>query len=203
MNAIIPITFLVLSGGIFFGYIDGAYTNIKDVQAKKATYDDALVSAKRAVAKFNDLQSKYNNIPLEEVEQIKRFLPDNIDNIRLIIDINTIVQQHGMTIKGIKIDAGKSSGSTAAPVGVTAATQSLAPIAGTKSFDQGVSKESGVGTVGMSFTVTGTYENFLAFVKDMEKSLRLVDIIHVTVSSPDAGKNTSDCSVSVRTYWLK
>lgn len=178
----------MLSGGIFFGYIDTTYTKIKDLQQEKTLYNDALDNATRASETFATLQGKYNSIPQSEVEQIKRFLPDNIDNIRLVIDINNIALRHGMAIKGVKVDSSAPAGSKNTP-----AAGSL-----------GVAvDEGGIGTVGVGFSVTGTYDNFLSFLKDLEKSMRLVDITAISVTAPTPGKTTSDYGVSVKTYWLK
>ncbi len=184
MNALVPIILLILAGGTFFGYVDNTYTKVKELQKEKATYDEALENAKKAVSKFESLQQQYNSIPLESVEQIKRFLPDNIDNIRLIIDLNGIALRHGMTLKTIAIDGGGDT--------------SKKPMSGDTSV-----LESGIGTVGVSFSVNGSYDNFLAFIKDIEKSMRLVDVSSISVSTPVPGKTTSQYNVSVKTYWLK
>lgn len=184
MKALVPIILLVLSGGVFFGYTDGAYTEIKGLQAQKATYEDALNNAKIATKKFDTLQQLYNSIPPEEVGKIAEFLPDNIDNIRLILDISNIASRHGMVLKTVSIDKSGATGSKAVSTDPSA-------------------QESGVGTISLSFTVNTTYDGFLAFIKDVEKSMRLVDIISLTAKAPDAGKAASDYGVSVKTYWLK
>jgi Tfp pilus assembly protein PilO len=57
------------------------------------------------------------------------------------------------------------------------------------------------GTVGISFSVTASYDNFQNFLTDLEKSLRLVEITDLSVN----GNNTGlyDFSVGLKTYWLK
>ena len=57
------------------------------------------------------------------------------------------------------------------------------------------------GTIGLSFSVTATYDNFQNFLTDLEKSERLVDITDLSVNGTDTG--LYDFSVSVKTYWLK
>src|SRR3989344_4941672 len=70
----------------------------------------------------------------------------------------------------------------------------------------------------LEFSTTSTYNNFLSFMKDLEKNLRIVDIYSIQFSSNDvnAGNKTSlgvpsnnlptesyTYSFKIRTYWLK
>ena len=62
----------------------------------------------------------------------------------------------------------------------------------------------------MQFVTTrASYSNFVSFVKDLEKSLRVVDVNSITFSSTES-VGTSQASsdmykyeFKVKTYWLK
>ena len=92
--------------------------------------------------------------------------------------MNRIAQSHGLVIKNIKLD-------TAAKLE-------------TGKIGQDFSK---YGTVGLSFSVNSSYDNFQNFLADLEKSLRLVDISDLSVAGNDTG--IYDFSVGLKTYWLK
>ena len=51
-------------------------------------------------------------------------------------------------------------------------------------------------------TVTASYDNFIAFLKDLEKSLRLVDVVSLTFTAPESSP-TYDFTIGLKTYWLK
>ena len=53
----------------------------------------------------------------------------------------------------------------------------------------------------MSFKVSAPYENFVKFMKDLEQSLRIVDV--TALSFKANANNIYDYSVSIKTYWLK
>ena len=57
------------------------------------------------------------------------------------------------------------------------------------------------GAVTLGFSVSGSYENLQAFLADLAKSLRLVDVTSVTFSSND--RNVYDYNIELQTYWLK
>jgi Tfp pilus assembly protein PilO len=55
--------------------------------------------------------------------------------------------------------------------------------------------------VTISFSFTASYQNFLAFLQDIQSSLRILDITHLTVTTNPTGTYTY--SIQLTTYWLK
>jgi hypothetical protein len=53
----------------------------------------------------------------------------------------------------------------------------------------------------VSFNVTAPYQQFISFMQDLEASLRVMDLTHLTVSANDTG--TYDFGVQLTTYWLR
>ena len=188
MNLITPVILIIISIGTFFAYVDPNYRgenlsngkrSILSLQAENTEYQDALKNATEIRNKREALISKKGAINPSDLEKLEKLLPDNIDNIRLVIDMNRIAQNHALVLKNIKLN--------------TAAK----PEAGAK-LGQNNTK---YGTVGLSFSVNSSYDNFQNFLSDLEKSLRLVEITDLSVTGNDTG--IYDFSVGLKTYWLK
>lgn len=177
---------IVGSGLLFIVYTKPLYTDLQKSREELAAYETSLASAKKLRIAKDDLTNRYNSVSAEDRERLRKLMPDNVDNIRLIIDIQKIASKYGMLPKDIKFDAkGKE-----------------APAPGTPGqFNQAGGKE--YGTFEMDFSVNGTYANFLAFSRDLEKSLRLVDIVSVGFSSTEQPGSVYKYSYKIRTYWLK
>jgi hypothetical protein len=124
-----------------------------------------------------------------DVEKLEKMIPDSIDNIRLIIEIDKIAQKYNMSLKDARIAEKK-----------TEADSLQAALAASS----GMSTLYGVGE--LSFGVSGTYEAYIAFIKDLEKSLRLIDITSITVAAgeaPVAGDmQVYNFTTMFKTYWL-
>ena len=103
---------------------------------------------------------------------------DAVENVGLIIDINNIAAKYGMSIKNTRINGASSD----------------------KSNSTGPNSNK-YGSITMSFVVSTTYENFLAFLSDLEASLRLVDVTSLSFSSAQQGRY--DYNITLQTYWLK
>jgi len=176
---------IVLAAGIYFTYTSGQITVLNSIQATNDQYLSAINSAKKLIALRDSVLNQYNAISDQDKARLDKIVPDNIDNIRLMIDISGIAARHGITAAGLKTSADTSvSGASTAPV-----SKSMPPSAG-----------NGLSTVTVTFSVSTTYPNFISFLEDLERSLRVLDITGITLSSADNGVYTY--GVTLDTYWL-
>lgn len=186
------------------------YDAIKKVKQEVATYDNSLETAEKLKISREELIAKYNSIPKTDLDGIKTLLPDSVDNIRLIIQLDSLATKNGLsTLRAVDYKTDDSSS------GVTTGQMANAASAGATGAMPLVT--AGFGTVNkpygeltLSFSTSGQYKNFLAFLSDLEQNLRLVDVTSVdfSVSGGDGtqGQNTANnlsYKVTLKTYWLK
>lgn len=183
MNIIAPIFLVLASVGIFYGYINPNYRgedvpmNIVKLMEERKKYAEALTNSDELVAERNKLVEKNNNLSGNDLERLKKLLPDHIDNARLIIDIDGIASRYGLNIRNISIN--NDAGSQGA----------LGP------------DNNPYGTLTLKFNVIASYEKFRSFLKDLEESLRVIDIAGISFTSTETG--SYDYTVTVKTYWIK
>ncbi len=195
MSNLTSILFLLAAAGLFFGYINPAYggttgaadTSKKSVvllRALRSQYDDALQKAREVEEARTGLLQAYNAIPAADLKRLETLLPDYLDSVRFIIDINTLASGYKMTLKNVSVeDTGlaktKQNGSASA----------IGPLP--KTFQ----------SIGITFTVSGSYDNFRSFLRDLEQSIRLADARKVSFSARPDG--SYDFSVTIDTYRLE
>ena len=188
---IFPAIIFLAAVGLFLGYTNATYQNIGKLKSQVAAYDQALNNSKELLKVRNDLTDKYNNMSNSDRDHLTKLMPDNVDNIRLVIDIQNIALKYGMNPKDIKYDARAGHSTTTAGSTVGATPTDLA------------NDQKDYSTFELEFSVTGTYPNFLLFLKDLEQSLRLVDVESISFQAPDAGANSTKYGIRIKTYWLK
>lgn len=181
MKSILPVLFVVIAAGIFFGFIDPAYSRVQALRAEESQFDQALTRSKELQQVRDQLLSRYNLISQSNIDRLEKLLPDNVDNVRLILDIDSIAARYGMRTRNVQLQSADTR-STRGQVG---------------------QDDSAYQSVILTFSVTGSYEVFRSFVEDLERSLRLVDVVGMSFSSTGATGDTYDYSVSIKTYWLK
>ncbi|MBI3632665.1 MAG: type 4a pilus biogenesis protein PilO [Candidatus Vogelbacteria bacterium] len=170
-----PIIITAAAAGLFFLQTSPTMDRVRVAESERVAYSDAEKSSEQYQELLKAKNAVFNNIDDSKKESLKKFLPDSIDNVKLIIDINQIASDKGMTIRNISIKGGNGS--------------SVGPD----------TRPYGVATLG--FSVTGTYQTFKDFLKDLETSLRLIDVTSVSFSSGD--KDQNEYNIEVNSYWLK
>ena len=190
MNFILPLILILTSVGIFFGYVDPNYKGtgslvetdlstygIKQLNDEYAKYDVALVNSTKVVQSRKTLTDKNNQITEADKAKLAKAVPDNIDNVKLVLEISSIADSRNLSLKNISIGGGVKT------------TDSIGP------------DSTPYGTLTLKFSVNATYDNFINLMKDLEQNLRIIDITDVSFTSTDTG--FYDFSVSLNTYWLK
>ena len=173
------------------------YKDITQLRTQVASYDQALSNSKALEEERDKLTTKDNAIDPENKRKLEKLLPENIDNIRLILEIGEIAAPYGMVLKDVKYNTAIDTKSDAAKTAVV--------LGG--GISQVSNKDYGVWDLG--FSTVGTYNNFLNFTRDLEKNLRIVDISSVEFSSINTASGSSSITPSykydfkIKTYWLK
>lgn len=180
-NNILPIFALIVSAGIFFGYINPTWTvDIATTKSVIASDKEALTAAKEYVAKQNELASARNAIDPVNLESIEAFLPDSVDNVGLILNLNALAARSGLSLSNIDVMTGatKTNSSGTAPV----------------------SGASPISSVDLSLSAVGTYSALQAFLTGVENSKRLLDVRDIVVKGSDTG--VYRYQMTLRLYWL-
>ncbi len=182
MRFIIPLVLVGAAIGLFVAYTNPTYQHIKVLQAQVGAYNDALNKANEIKGVRDKLISKRNTFATESIRKLERILPDNIDNIRFIIDINNIAARRNLTLSNVSLGSVSDSKGARSALAVG---QSTDP----------------VGSATVSFSLTASYDDCLAFLQDLEHSLRLVDIQTLDFKPAGTGDKYS-VSMTIKTYWL-
>jgi Tfp pilus assembly protein PilO len=175
MKKYTPLILIILSIIIFFVFIDPQYEEIQVLNKQKRDNDNMLGLSRELQRKRDQLQSDYNSISLEERRQLERLLPDTVDNVRLVLDINNIAESRGINIQNIDItrDTGAQT--------QQGQQRNTAMVAGA------VDRVSDIGTIRLGFTVTASYDVFKSFLRDLEETLRVVDVRSLNIRTSQTG----------------
>lgn len=193
-----PIVLVGIAVALFLAFANPLYKDIALLRVEVSDYNDALNNSKMLENERDKLTAKYNSIDPVNLIKLERLMPENVDNIRLILEIEQIAAPYGMALQDVKynvIDPNEAILATGVQgAGVAKATP----------------KDYGV--FDLEFSTVGSYNNFINFTKDLESNLRIVDISSVVFSSDESGfptKGTSSVSeiyrynFKIKTYWLK
>ena len=188
---ITPIILILIAVAAFFTFTKPLYESISTLKGEAASYDEALSNSKALESERDKLTQKYNAIGSENLSRLAKLIPESVDNIRLILEIEKLAKPYGMVLKDVKYDTVEE---VVDPKGITQALPILAD------------SRKGYGVWNLEFSIEGSYDNFMAFLGDMENNLRLVEVESVSFSSNTGGgpgANVYKYGFKIKTYWLK
>ncbi len=188
MRTIISFLCILAAGGIFFMYTKPTYDKVQVTNGEIAQYNEALEKAAELQQVKQSLLSRYNTFDPSDIERLQKLLPDHVDNVRLILDIDSLAAKHGMAIQNVAVSSAQS-----VQGGRETAISSV-----------GASKQK-YDSLTLKFSTQGTYQSFRQFLGDLEASLRIVDLVSLSITraSEIAGSDSYAYDITLRTYWLK
>ncbi len=173
MRFVTPVILIGIGLAVFFVFTNPIYNDILLLRTQVASYNEALDNSKALENERDKLTAKYNSIDPDNLTKLQKLLPENIDNIRLILEIEQIASPYGMVLKDVKYNTIMDKDNKGATAGVVGIPQVGAA--------QSLRKDYGVWD--LEFSTVSTYNNFINFTKDLENNLRIVDISSIEFSS--------------------
>ncbi|MDB5188265.1 MAG: hypothetical protein JWO50_785 [Candidatus Kaiserbacteria bacterium] len=178
---------VILAGVVFFMYTKPTYDAMQANQTLVNQYDVALNKVAELDKVRDKLLQQNNSFDPANLDRLQKLIPDHVDNIALILDIDGIASRYGMALQNIDVGGGTSAASTDTAIHSSGAQYN---------------------SITMHFTVQGSYDTLLAFMGDLQSSLRLVDIQSFslfpgTTQTPGSNTRIYALSITLRTYWIK
>jgi hypothetical protein len=200
MSRILPLLSIVIAIGLFFGYINPTRTgSIASTKAQIDSYESALDAAERFKQKESELIVARANIPSDGLARLESFLPDGVDNVQVILDLNALAARSGIRLSDFEATQNTTEGGVGNTAGTPIATGAAAP--GLGGSDISLTGSEPVESLDITLSATGSYASFRAFLEGIEQSLRLLDVINVTVTDSETGVYTYE--MTIRLYWLR
>lgn len=210
MRLIIAIVGVILSGVIFFWYTKPTYDSSLALRAGIAQNNAALDKAAELQKLRQTLLSRFNTFDPTDLDRLQKLLPDHVDNVRLILDLDNLAERGGLALQNVDVStAQKQTAKNQTALGAIGASN--------QKYD----------SLTLTFSTIATYPDFIEFLKNLEASLRIVDLVSLSISPaggagatatnatnafPTSNARNSAASrteplytynMTLRTYWLK
>jgi Tfp pilus assembly protein PilO len=160
-------------------------SDVKALSLKKSDYDQVLLKSKDLKVKRDNLLLEYNNISSTDIDKLNKIVPETFNSILFANDINAMALKNNMPIKDLKIDPQRTEDRE-----LVANQQNNSPY----------------NIVVVSFKVVGQYKQFVTFLSELESSLRLIDVVGLSIKTTGGQKSTDDSLeflLEMNTYSLR
>ncbi len=171
VKIILSVVFVGVAIASFVFYVKPTYAQLNANKALIKNYDAALSKARQVQEKINELVVKRNEMSNDDLNRLSKMVPTNVDNIQLILDIEGITKQYDMKMQKVNISQN---------------TPNVKQGNNQPRINVGTQQDDKVKSLNLSFEVVSTYDEFIRFIVDLEHSLRIVDIVSLSVGSKKA-----------------
>ncbi len=191
MKNIFSIFIIIVSFLSFLFFVKPKYVELKALEKKKQQLEEVSVNARRLQELRDSLLEKQKSFSKVDLNRLERLLPDSVDNVKLIIELQNIASRYGLSIQSANSEKDDNNSKLSSKKKFS------------KKVDFDVTSKD-YGTLTLNFTIKGGYQSFLSFLKDIEDNIRITDVKKLEISignSEEADDYQFD--IALDTYWLK
>jgi len=197
---------LILIGSGIAGFLlitQPIYDEATTLKIEADKYNEALANAKILQNERDRLTEKFNSFKAEDLARLEKIVPDSVDNIKLILEIQEVAQDRGILVKNVEFEPEQflEQDPSATKEDVQKKQANLRRPGAITNLDYE--------TFDLEFSIEGKYSSYVEFMKLLERSLRVVDVRAITFTpgtSEDKDKIYIDnykYTFRINTYRLK
>jgi Tfp pilus assembly protein PilO len=170
-----PLVFVGLAIAILFVYTLPQYEVFERKTAERVAYQEVLGQGQEILDLKASVAERYRRFSQVERDKLYEMLPADRDIIGTMARVDAIAARTGVTLVSLSEAEGNARNDN---------------------------DPRSLNAVGLSYEVTANYQSFLAFLREIERSLRIIDIHELSFSAPEGAADIMEFSIRANTYWL-
>lgn len=211
--------FITLATIIFtVTFVVPEYERVQELRKNIATLDSVSGDIKTSQVLLDETAASLKNIPQEGENRFSLLIPEVIDHLRFANMLKEMAANRGIVLREIKVSKeqsaalvgggnGKDESGLFSNIKNTFSLDQGARTGGVQAGEPSLKNRNYVTTQGQ-ISFTATYQGFLFFLSDIEKSLILMDVTELSFSPRKEGARKSavplyDYQMQVETYSLQ
>lgn len=187
MKSIIQLVVICICGLVYMFYIKPVGEEIRGLMSTKKQYDTVLSGSIELKRQRDSVNADYRTIDPQNLDRLNKMIPDNFNPVLFANELSFMASRYGMLVRDFKTDETR--------VDTREAIINQVDIDPFRTFT-------------VSFKLTGPYTQFKSFLNDLERSLRVVDIVGLSLRSiggqgSGSVSNAYEYTLEVNTYSLR
>lgn len=168
---------------MFIFFVSPQYTQVKEMEKQSTELEGVLKNARKLQELRDDLLEKQQNISASNIDRLEKLIPENSDNVKLVLEFQNIAEQYDLEIK------------------TASSTKTEDEEAAGQVFDI---ETRDYGVITIDFTLEGRYADFINFLRSIEENIRISDVKSLSIAK-EGGNDFENYiyTLSLDTYWLK
>ncbi|OHA00689.1 MAG: hypothetical protein A3C07_00510 [Candidatus Sungbacteria bacterium RIFCSPHIGHO2_02_FULL_47_11] len=186
-------TILFLIGALAVGiiYLAPQWDRFKSLRTEIDSLEAMSAELDELVKKRDILFDSVNALPRNQLAQISQAVPLGTQSSELLVVLETLAADHNVALKSIDIAV---SSAPATPQLVAIGQPVPGGLSPASLFDDSIRE------LPITLNLTGSYESLKNFLRDLEQSIRIIDVVDISFGSVEKG-GLINFSVRAKTYY--
>jgi len=182
MRNTLPIVLIIAAVGLFYFYISPQYAKIGTLQTERDNYDEILSKSVELRQIRAELAEKIDRFEEADLAKLDKMIPIDMDLVKLVLEVDSLALKHAIVINEIEASSNDNAEG---------------------SVEKSEMASRGYKTLTLSFQFNTDYSNLDGFLKEIENSLRIMDIVKIELHTDKERSSFQDYSMTLNTYSLK
>lgn len=174
---IIVVFFILAAFFVFWSGSKPLYKKIKATQNEETDLKNFLQKIREIRVLRDDLLSGYNAISSADLKRLKKIIPLSPEKEILIAQFENLATARNLNLKSVEIAQSQKN----------------------KNAEEPQNKLKIYETIDISLSLSGSYKDFLNFIKDIEENLRIIDFEEIAFGTDNKG--IYEFSAKAKTYY--
>lgn len=162
------------------------FAEIKITQGEAAQYEEAASKAQELNAELARKLNEKRGYSVEDLERLDALVPSSINEVKILADISELARTHNMLFGNVNVE-NVDGGAGEGPSGSTEEGSSLSR---TVSY-------ADIESTSLTFSLIGTYDQFKAFIADLEQSLVMMEITGIDFTTGEGNLQQYEVAVTL------
>lgn len=181
IKPILSLIVLIISIGFAIFYVKPEYDHVQDMRADLKKLSGIIEDTNKIKTLIKQTGEILNAIDVDNQTRLNVFLPETLDPIRFANNLQSLGLKNGIVLSEIEVEEKKPDATTQSTPKPTAEDVSAGTAGKIFSISQQSTTQAGAQpqryvTTKANFIFSATYGGLLSFLKDLEKSLGLINI---------------------------
>lgn len=181
LRTLTPFLSIIIAVLLFMFVVQPQYIEVVALQQEAEEYKSATERYQNFTKQLDEKLAKKSSRSALENERLDTLVLDEIDNVQLLVDLETMAKRQNLLFGNIGVEEGDE--------------------ALRKVTDSTTATGEELITSDISFEVVGTYEQFKEFLREIEGSLTLFEVVKIELNSPEESM-FQQFALTVRVYAL-
>lgn len=178
-----PIFSIIIAIAVYFVVTQPMFGEMQIVQDETNQYREAVDKAHLFNQTLQELLTKRKSFGAQEMERLEALVPNSVDEVKLLVDLEAMAERQQMLIGNISVDKPK----------VPVVRERNPEIPTTVTLEN-------LSSIDISFSLIGTYDQFRSMLTDIERSLVLMEVISLSFTASES--DLYQFELTVRTHGL-